>query len=101
MWGDSSNSVGVYASSPVTALQVEGVASFSRSGLAIVAAGTASIAVKNVALTSSSLILAALQSHQAGCVVAAVVPSVSKSKLTIYLSTNATTALNVAWFIVG
>ena len=61
----------------------------------------ASVVVKNVALTTSSLVLAALQQLEAGVYVVAVVQSVANSKFTIVLNQAPTGALKVAWFIVN
>ncbi len=65
--GRSNNGTGVLADSiNGTALLVTGKAAFSRSGKATVKAGNSQVVVKNVALTSSSLILATLQQVEAG-----------------------------------
>lgn len=59
--GSSTDGVGVQAqSTSVTALQVEGGATFSRSGLVKVAAAKSAITVTGVALSASSLVLAIL-----------------------------------------
>ena len=87
------------------ALAVDGVATFSRSGIATVA-GTSSrsadkIKVTGVALTSSSLVLATPQDYVAGVAVAAVVPKVSSSSFDIYLTEAVEVSLDVAWFVIG
>jgi hypothetical protein len=94
---------GVYASGPV-ALQVEGVAAFSRSGIATVA-GTSgktaqSVKVTGVALTAASMILATPQAKVAGVGVEAAVPDAAAGSFTIYLTKAVKVSLPVAWFIV-
>jgi hypothetical protein len=100
--GRSNDGTGVLADSiNGTALQVTGKAVFSRSGKATVKAGATTVVVKNVALTTDSLVLATLQQVEAGIYVAGVVPSAANSKFTIYLNQAPTGALKVAWFIVN
>jgi hypothetical protein len=100
--GRSDNGTGVLADSiNGTALLVTGKGVFSRSGKATVKAGTVTVVVKNVALTTASLVLATLQQVEAGIYVAGVVPSVANSKFTITLNQAPTGALKVAWFIVN
>jgi hypothetical protein len=84
-----------------TALSVQGVLELSRSGVATVPSGKTSVVVPAVPLTSSSLVFATIQGHLAGVGVAGVVTNVSGSSLTIYLTKAPSTALSVAWFIVG
>ena len=95
---------GVFAAGPV-ALQVDGVAKFSRSGVATVA-GTATdpaqtVIVTGVALTASSLILATPQGIVKKVAVEGVVPNVSGGSFEIYLTKAITVSLKVAWFVVG
>ncbi|MGA2528963.1 MAG: hypothetical protein ABSG36_07340 [Acidimicrobiales bacterium] len=104
--GASDTGVGVLAvSGSGTALRVEGVARFSRSGSAVVAgaAGAAktSVTVTGVDLSDSSLILATPQDYLAGVSVAAVVPDVSAGAFTIYLTRPVDAQLTIAWFILG
>jgi hypothetical protein len=101
--GYSFEGVGVYATGPV-ALEVDGVAAFSRSGTATVA-GTSStskssIEVTGVSLSSTSQVLATPQTHVSGVGVAAVVPDVSAGSFTIYLTKAVKVSLRIAWFIV-
>jgi hypothetical protein len=98
------DSVGVAAVSAGTALSVDGVASFSRSGLATVA-GTASTAkssvvVKGVSLSAASMILATPQGKVSGVAVEGVVPDVSAGSFTIYLTKSVKVSLPIAWFII-
>jgi hypothetical protein len=100
--GNSNNGTGVWAeSSAGTALQVSGTAVFSRSGIAVVKAGLAQVVVKNLVLTSASLVLATPQRLQAGVYVGAVVPNATTGKFTIMLNKVTTADLKVAWFIVN
>ena len=98
--------IGLAASSTNgTALQVDGVASFSRSGMATVA-GTSSepaesVTVTGVALTSSSLILATPQGTVAGVGIEGVLPDVSGSSFEIYLTEAIEVSLDIAWFVLG
>jgi hypothetical protein len=82
-----------------TALQVNGPAKFSRSGIATVAGGTSSVAVSSVPLSASSLVLATPQLNVAGLYVQAVVPNIAGSSFTIYLSKAVPGATPVAWFV--
>jgi hypothetical protein len=99
---------GVYAASTgggSAALAVDGVATFSRSGVAAVA-GTSrksaqTVTVTGVALTSSSLILATPQGIVAGVAVEGVVPDVSGSSFVIHLTKSIKVSLDIAWFVVG
>jgi hypothetical protein len=104
--GTSTKGVGVAATSTSgTALSVTGVAKFSRSGTATIA-GTSgspqtSITVTGVSLSASSLVLTTPQGYVAGVSVAGVVPNVSGSSFTIYLTAAVHVSLKIAWFIAG
>lgn len=98
-------SIGVYADAggtKGTALDVNGPAAFSLSGVATIAAGASSKIVTGVSLRSGSLVLATVQNNIGVWVVSAV-PNVSKSKFTIHLNGAVPTAetAKVAWFVVG
>ena len=87
------------------ALAVEGIATFSRSGVAQVA-GTStkaaqSVTVTGVPLTSSSLILATPQGTAAGVGIEGVVPDVSASSFVIHLTKAIEASLDIARFVVG
>jgi hypothetical protein len=101
--GAGTAGVGVRAEneSDGNALEVEGKAAFSRSGLLTVPAGSAKATQTGVALTSASLMLATLQRHQSGLYVLAAVPNVSGSSFTVYLSQNVSASTSVAWFIIN
>ncbi|HXY70974.1 MAG TPA: hypothetical protein VEM41_00390 [Actinomycetota bacterium] len=101
VYGYSGNGTGVYAEG-ATALNVQGPAVFSRSGLVSIAAGKSSVSVTGVSLTSSSLVLATVQNN-AGVSVKYAAPNVSAGSFTIALSKavpKGKTA-NVAWFVVN
>lgn len=104
--GYSAQGVGVSAvatTSSATALQVEGIATFSRSGLVSIAAGKTSAKVTDVALSASSLVLANLQTNLSGVYVEAVVPDVSASSFKIVLSEAVPSGdtASVGWFVVN
>jgi hypothetical protein len=100
--GTSALGVGVYAeSASATALQVEGVATFSRSGVASVAAGKTSITVSDVTLSLSSMVLVTPQGRAAGVSVEGVVTNPRESSFKIYLTAAPTAELDVAWLVLG
>jgi hypothetical protein len=85
--------MGVYAQAVVNgkiALQVDGQAVFSRSGIAVVPETSATslnhVSVNNVALTATSVALATVQQTGGGAIVKAAVPNVAGSSFTIYLN---------------
>jgi len=94
---------GVYAegSGGGTALRVNGVAKFSRSGVATITAGHAKVVVPHVTLSAGSTVLATLQHLAPGNAVSSAVPNASSSTITISLLKNATTTFKVAWFVLG
>jgi hypothetical protein len=105
--GDSLHGVGVLASSTLaTALDVEGRASFSRSGLVSISYPNKSATVSVPGgLTSSSLVLALVQ-DASGVYVKSAVPNTSNGTVQINLNkapgsgTNPKTA-HVAWFVLN
>jgi hypothetical protein len=96
--GDAPNGIGVEANSATgTALNVNGRAVFSRSGIVTVAAGTNSLTVTLVGVTTASMVLATAQQTKAVYVKAAVPGSGS---FTIRLTGKAPTGgLIVAYFV--
>ncbi len=98
--GDSANGTGVRAASPGgTALQVHGKATFSRSGILTIAAGTASKTVTLAGVTTASMVLATAQQNKSVTVKAAV-PAAGSFK--IFLTGNAPTGgLKVAYFVLN
>jgi hypothetical protein len=98
--------VAVSAAVPIAgnaaALAVQGVATFTRSGVASLAAAGASIVVSVPGgLTANSHVLATLQTNVAGVAVRAVVPNPANGKMTIFLTASAPAATKVAWFVFG
>src|SRR5207248_1549435 len=83
------------------ALQVDGSAVFSRSGLATVPAGVTKVKVTGVPLTAASLILATAQQASGGISVTSAVPNVQRGNFVINLSAAPPANLAVAWFVVN
>jgi hypothetical protein len=87
------------------ALDVGGVAQFSRSGIATVAGTTAapksSVKVTGVALGKTSLVLATLQQVSGSVAIKAAVPNVAGKSFTIYLTQAVTTSVKIGWFVVN
>ena len=92
---------GVFASSTDgTALHVDGVTTFSRSGIATVAKGSTSVTVKLTPFSSVSLVFATPQgTGEAGVYVQGI--SKSNDKFIIELSEAPTAALKLGWFVIG
>jgi hypothetical protein len=86
-----------------TALQVEGTAKFSRSGIAIVKAGRKEVTVTGVLLTSSSIVLATMQQYRSGSGISlrAAIPDPTSGSLRIRLTAAATEDTKVGWFVVN
>ena len=82
-----------------TALHVEGKAKFKNSGVATVPGGQKTVTVKVAGLTASGLVLATIQRPQAGVFIEAAQPGAGSFKIT--LSKNASSALPIAWFVIG
>lgn len=103
--GQSSGAGGVavqaLATFGATALQVSGVAKFSRSGAVTVAAGSARVTVSNVALTSASIVLCTIQQHAPGVAISSAVPDAASASFTIQLTKAVTTSTKVGWFVVN
>jgi hypothetical protein len=105
--------VGVKAENPFgTALEVSGVASFSRSGTATIAVSASEAEVDNVSLLSdSSIVLATIQGNVADTYVqgVVVVPSPPAApgalpgpgKFTIYVNQAVTADTVVGWFVIN
>jgi hypothetical protein len=83
-----------------TALQVNGKAGFSRSGIATVQASSKNVTVNNVALTSSSFILATVQ-DETNVAVKAVVRNLASNSFKIVLTKATTVNTPVGWFVVN
>lgn len=85
------------------ALQVDGTAIFSRSGLVSIAGGATTATVTGVSLTASSLVLATMQNSLHGVEIQAAVPNVAGSSIEIVLKARvpAGKTAEVGWFIVN
>jgi hypothetical protein len=95
------NNIGVYArgDGASTALRVQGKATFSRSGRAYVGAGHYSRTITLAGVTTSSLILATLQTRRTGVYIAAAVPAAGK--FTVYLNKAVTATTYFAYFVLN
>lgn len=81
------------------ALEVQGPATFSRSGLATIGAKEKSVTVSFPGVTPTSMVLATLQTMAKGIGVAAAVPDVDS--FTIRLTKAPKIEVVVAWFVLG
>jgi hypothetical protein len=86
-----------------TALDVQGTAKFSRSGIALIRAGQKEVTVRGVLLTSTSIVLATLQQYRSGSGIQlrAAIPNPPTSSVRIRLTANAPEDSKVGWFIVN
>jgi len=80
-------------------VQIDGVASFSRSGVVTLPAGASSAIVRGVQLTGNSFIVATLQDNFPGLFVRAAVPNPVARAITVYLDRAAPQAARVAWLV--
>jgi len=93
------DSGGVTIDSP--SIQIDGIASFSRSGVLSVPAGATSATVRGVELTPTSFVVATLQDNIPGLFVRAAVPNPAARSITVYLDRAAPQAARAAWFVLG
>ncbi len=101
---DPAVKVGVWAGAENgrTALDVHGVARFSRSGKVSFAAGQASKTITVTGgITATSLGFAMIQSDKTGYYVRAVVPSTTGGTIKVILNKAVTTTTTVAWQVIG
>ena len=98
----SAQGTGVLASADglAPALDVRGVARFSRSGAKTITSGS-STTVTGVALAAGSLVFAQLQTNRSGVWVRSVVTNPGASSFTIYLNTSVSASTKLAWFAIG
>jgi hypothetical protein len=100
VFGYSDSGVGVYARAATgTALYVNGKAGFSRSGRVAITAGHSSISKSLAGVTTSSLIIAVMQTYRAGFYLVAAVPAAGK--FTVYLNRTVPGTTYVAFFVVN
>lgn len=120
-YGYGDYSIGVLAQAPDgTALQVDGtstfsdtatfsgkakfssVATFTRSGVATLSAAATSVLVTVPGgLTSTSHVLATMQTNHSTLAVRAAVPDTANGKVNIYFTESAPVGAKVAWFVFG
>ena len=84
-----------------TALDVQGVASFSRSGKLTIAAGTSSVTMSGIRIDPSTLVLATLQQDRPGVHVRSADPNPAADSFTIRLNKPVGSNTKVAWFLVN
>jgi len=102
--GTSVTGVGVLASVDDvvgTALQVQGRATFSRSGRVVVPARASGVTVSGVSVSASSLVLATVQQLAGGAAVRAAVPEVGTGSIRIVLQKAVSVDTVVGWFVVN
>jgi hypothetical protein len=101
--GTSATGVGVHASagSAGIALQVQGRATFSRSGRAVVRERSTEVTVPGVDLTADSLVLATVQQAAGGAAVRAAVPDAGSASIRILLHKAVSMDTVVGWFVVN
>jgi hypothetical protein len=87
------------ATTAQTALQVAGKVKFSRSGRTSVGSGKSSRKITMTGVTTSSYIIATLQSRRTGVYVASVVPA--SGSFTIYLNKTVSSTTYVAYFVIN
>jgi hypothetical protein len=98
--GLSDTGIGVYAESgPGVALHVVGKATFSRSGLATIKAGSKTVTVRMAGVTSASLVLATLHQAAGPVAVASAVPS--SGSFTIHLTRAPASGVQAAYLVLG
>jgi hypothetical protein len=83
------------------ALHAEGVASFSRSGTAIIRAGSSSVSMHRVRIDRNTLVLAVLQQNRPGVWVSSAVPDPEGNGFTIRLNMPVPVRTRVGWFLVN
>lgn len=86
-----------------TALQVDGTAKFSRSGVAIVPVGRKEATVTGVLLTAASIVLATVQQYRPGSGVSlrAAIPDAAGNRFRLLLTEAAREDTRVGWFVVN
>ena len=94
--GPGVRAMGATTSSP--ALEVVGKVKFNRAGRKTIGAGKSSLAVTMAGVTTTSKILAVLNSNRSGRYVRAVVAG--SGKFTIYLNSSVSSSTYVAYFVI-
>jgi len=106
VYGQTYDGVAVAARTAVpqgTALEVEGTARFSRSGVAVVPGGRKEVRVTGVLLTAESVVMATMQQYRAGSGVSlqAAIPEPAANAFRLRLTAAAPDDTRVGWFIVN
>jgi hypothetical protein len=96
-----SDGIGLEADSPGIALNVLGVAAFSRSGIATVKNGAKKVTVKLAPISVTSLVLATVQQSSGGRSVKYVETDPGSNSFTIALDGRAAVDVSVAWFVLN
>ena len=99
--GTTTSGVGVDASAAASgyALRASGRVKFSRSGRFAISAGHSSRTITYAGVTTTSLIIATLQTRHSGLYILAAVPG--SGKFTVYLNKSVSSSTNVAYFIIN
>ena len=86
-----------------TALQVDGTAKFSRSGVAVVPARRKEVVVTGVLLTAASIVLATVQQYRPGSGVSlrAAIPDPAANSFTLRLTAVTSEDVRIGWFVVN
>ncbi len=83
------------------ALETRGRVRFSSAGRATVPAGQARVVLANLALSTTSMVLATLQTRKKGVYVESAIAEPATNTATVYLNKATPTAVDVGWFVIG
>jgi hypothetical protein len=97
--GQSTNGIGVYAaaSDKGKALQVSGTAQFSMSGVVTVTKGHASLTVTAAGVRTTNLVLATIQTPEAGVYIEGAAPSSGSFRITLSKAVSAD--MQIGWLV--
>ena len=90
---------GAYAPAGGIALEVSGLAAFSRTGQATVATGKQSVKVTGIPLTPQSIVFATLEAYRSGVWIAAAVLNRHTGTLTIHLNKKVSSPIGACWIV--
>ena len=99
VYGVSASGVGVHAAGNGIALQVEGKVRLSRSGRKAIASGHSSLKVTMAGVTTSSYVVATLQTNRSGFYVQSAVPA--SGSFTIYLNKAVPSPTYVGYLVIN
>jgi hypothetical protein len=98
IFGTSENGAAVHCTSPKgMALNVEGRAKFSNSGVTSVPAHQKTVTISNASVTPTSIVLATIQKPQSGVYIEAAEPG--SGSFTVTLSASPSSSLPIGWMI--